>query len=109
MPMLPTVPMQTAMTLCTAPIKVAAPKRGTKTAATTINMSEKPVPTPPGIWRKSVRMFAAGTMSFFAKSPKSQHSAMNTRRLSLSLVIITPFQNGRHSGFPLHPGYVTMV
>ena len=90
--MLPTVPMQSAIPLCTAPISVALPKRGTNTAATTINMSEKLVPIPPGMWSESVMKFAAGTMSFFAKMPRSQHSAINIRRLSLLVFMLTPFQ-----------------
>lgn len=48
-PMLPTVPMHSAIPLCTAPISVPAPKRGMNAAAMTRNIIEKLVPIPPGI------------------------------------------------------------
>ena len=48
-PILPTMPKLRAITLCTAPIIAAQPFSLIITAATTRNIREKLVPTPPGI------------------------------------------------------------
>ena len=91
-PILPTVPMHRAIPLWTRPISVAAPKYGTSSRAMTRNISENAAPMPPGMCSQSVRIFAAGTMSFFANTPKSQQSAMKIRRFNLERFMITPFQ-----------------
>lgn len=96
--MLPTVPMLKAIPLCTAPMSVPAPKRGINAAAITRNIIEKLVPMPPGICRESVRMFAAGTISFFANIPRSQHNAIKIRLLNLDLSMFTPFQHTEGTG-----------
>ena len=74
-PILPTIPSASASPLCTAPITVAQPKRGTSTAATTRNISENEVPMPPGMCRESVMTLANGPITFLANSPRSQHKA----------------------------------
>ena len=91
-PMLPTVPMHRAIPLWTSPISVAAPKYGTSSRAMTRNISENAAPIPPGMCSQSVRIFAAGTMSFLANTPRSQQSAMKIRRFNLDRFMITPFQ-----------------
>ena len=89
--MLPTIPKERAIKLCTAPMIVPHQNLGISPAATTRNMREKDVPIPPGMCRASVMTFAAGAMSRFENSPRSQHSAMIIRRLSLSLFIFYSF------------------
>lgn len=82
-PILPTMPKEKARTLCTMLIIVAGKRPDILKAATTRNSREKLVPMPPGICRASVTRFAAGRMSFLAKSPRSQHKAMKMRCLNL--------------------------
>lgn len=89
--MLPTIPKERAITLCTAPMTVPHQNLGMRPAATTRNMREKAVPIPPGMCRASVMTFAAGAMSRLENSPRSQHSAIIIRRLSLSLFILYSF------------------
>lgn len=93
--MLPIIPKERAITLCTAPMTVPHQNLGIRPAATTRNIREKAVPIPPGMCRASVMTFAAGAMSRFENSPMSQHSAKHSaiiiRRLSLSLFILYSF------------------
>ena len=89
--MLPTIPKERAIALCTAPMIVPHQNFGISPTATIKNIREKAVPIPPGMCRASVRTFAAGAMSRFENSPRSQHSAMTIRRLRLSLFIFYSF------------------
>ena len=74
-PMLPTMPKASARTLCTAPMTAPQPAWGMNAAAITRNIREKTVPMPPGMCSASVMRLAAGAISRFENSPKSQHRA----------------------------------
>ena len=101
--MLPTIPKESAIMLCTAPMIVPHQNLGMIPTATIKNIREKDVPIPPGICRASVRTFAAGAMSLFEKSPRSQHSAIMIRRRILSWFIIDSFSKRKAQLFPAAP------
>lgn len=82
MPMLPTMPKETAITLCTAPMRLAQPKMGITDAPTTRNSRENAVPMPPGMCSASVTRFATGAAKRLENSPISQHNAKKIRCFS---------------------------
>ena len=99
-PILPTIPSASASPLCTAPIIVAQPKRGTKTAATTRNIREKEVPIPPGMCSASVNTLAKGPITFLANRPRSQHSARKIRVLRrVDFIRHSPFGKNKSVSF----------
>lgn len=99
-PILPTIPSASARPLCTAPIIVAQPKRGTKTAATTRNIREKDVPMPPGMCSASVSTLVKGPITFLANRPRSQHSARKIRVLRrVDFIRHSPFGKNKSVSF----------